>query len=284
LSVLLSVFLIIGLLAGVSWVTFVTLRLAKSDGSFALYSHTEHLRSYGPLYAVFRAERYFFFLTMLAAALVKALVVAFGHGHGQTQLIVFIITEFFVVATTFVLKPHKTRGGDVFATFLVVVRFVCTCLMIAFIESIAVAAIPRVAIGIVIAVIFSVAVVVMFFNIAWHIVDLVFRRRPMSASELTPAGSLAEKTSMRNTPASSLARLEGGLASVPNARMEEDIHTLPNTPTTATESYRHSGATDNRYSRGSYVPQRERWSHASSPSSGSASSQLPLDSRRLSRQ
>ncbi|EIN11323.1 TRP-domain-containing protein [Punctularia strigosozonata HHB-11173 SS5] len=276
LSILLSVFLIAWVFAGVFWAAFATLRLARSEGPLALHSHTEHLRSYGPLYAIYRAERWFFSFPLLFAALAKSAVIAFGHGHGQTQLIFLIAIELLVLVSTIAAKPQKTRRSDVFATFFAVVRFVCAGLMIAFIESIAVDAIPRVAIGIVIAVIFSVAVVVMFFNIVWNMIDVVFRRRRASSEQSTPVGSILEKQSNRSLPPASLAGLEDGLGSLRNARMEDDLDTLPNTPTTATHSQRHSAAQEMTYARGSYAPQRERWSHAHTSSSGSASSQLPL--------
>ena len=56
-----------------------------------------------------------------------------------------------------------------FSSYLAVTRFVCTIMMIAFLENLKVKAIPRVVIGIVIALIWSVSVVVVVVNIAWNI-------------------------------------------------------------------------------------------------------------------
>lgn len=141
-----------------------TLNVARRDSRYALWSNTDHLASHGPLYAQYRLPRYYFTFILLIAIFLKAIFVAFAKASGVVQLILMIVVELGVLGAYVVLKPYKTRGGDVLATYLSVVRFVCTGLMIAFIEKFAVAAIPRVAIGIVMAVIFSIAVIVLFIN------------------------------------------------------------------------------------------------------------------------
>jgi hypothetical protein len=73
-----------------------------------------------------------------------------------------------LVASHLVLKPAKTKGGDVFTTYLAITRLVCTALMIAFLQKLQVKAIPRVIIGIVIALAWSVAVLVTIGNFIWN--------------------------------------------------------------------------------------------------------------------
>jgi hypothetical protein len=108
------------------------------------------------------------------------------------QVIVLVILEVFVFISTIVLKPYETRKADVLAGYLAAVRLVCTGLMIAFIPSLEVKAVVRVAIGIVIAVIFSVSVVVMFFNTVWNILQPLISRkdRPASSSDSSDSSAL----------------------------------------------------------------------------------------------
>jgi len=143
--------------------------VVRRDASYALFTNTEHLASRGPLYARYRTPRYYFSLLLVMATFLKALFVAFAKSNGQVQVILMVVVEFFVVAAHFVLKPHKTRGGNVFSSYLAIVQFICTGLMIAFMENLAVAAIPRVAIGILMAVLFSIAIIVLFVNIVIHL-------------------------------------------------------------------------------------------------------------------
>jgi hypothetical protein len=88
-----------------------------------------------------------------------------------------IVVEFLLVAAHLALKPFKTKGGDVFLTCLAITRFVCTVLMIAFLETLNVKPIPRVVIGIVIAVIFSVSIIVVLLNLVLHAVGGLLRRK-----------------------------------------------------------------------------------------------------------
>ena len=103
------------------------------------------------------------------------------------QVIVLVILEGLLFISIIVLKPYKTRKADILAGYLAIVRLVCTGLMIAFLPSLGVKAITRVAIGLVIAVIFSVTVVVMFFNTLWNILQPLISRKNRTKS---PSDSL----------------------------------------------------------------------------------------------
>ncbi|KAJ7703307.1 hypothetical protein B0H17DRAFT_1003879 [Mycena rosella] len=177
LSILLSVITLLAISTLVLYPVYLTFRLARHESLDALEFNGEHLSSHGPLYAQYRTPRYYFFLPLLISSFIKAVVIAAGQGSGMGQVVVFIIVELAVVVAHILLKPYNSRGGDVFSTYLSIVRLVCTGLMISFVESVGVAAIPRVAIGAVIAVIFSIAVVILAINLFLHAgVNRLWRR------------------------------------------------------------------------------------------------------------
>ncbi|KAF8813930.1 TRP-domain-containing protein [Phlegmacium glaucopus] len=187
LSILLSVIVLLAIAALLAYPAFQILRLARRESSFSLYAHNDsYLYQHGPLYAQYRPSRYFFFLAPLIACVLRAIFIAFGQASGQAQLALMIVVEFSLVATHFVLKPFKTKGGDVFSTYLAITRLVCTALMIAFIEKVNVKAIPRVVIGIIIAIIFSVSIVVTVLNLALHAFGPLWGRK---SGKLASVGS-----------------------------------------------------------------------------------------------
>jgi hypothetical protein len=216
LSILLSILTLLAISAVVLYPVYLTLRLARRESPDALESNLEHLDIHGPLYAQYRTPRYYFFLPLLIAAFVKAVVIAAGQGRGMAQVVVFLIVEVAIVGAHIVLKPYDSRGGDVFSTYLAIVRLVCTGCMIAFVESVGVAAIPRVAIGAVIAVIFSIAVIVLAINIFLHAgVNRLWRRNKpgrgpsrqgsadvsiLEKGEITPIESESGRASHSRTP------------------------------------------------------------------------------------
>jgi len=169
LSILLSVIFFILVSGYIAFSVFSTTRTSFRSSAYTLYTDKRHLEAHGPLYAQYRTPRFYFGIVLLAATFVKALFIAFGQANGEVQIILLVIVEVIVLVAQLVLRPHNTRGGDVLGTYLAVVRVVCTGLLVAFIESLNLAAIPRVVIGIVAAVILSIAVIVMFFNILTHL-------------------------------------------------------------------------------------------------------------------
>lgn len=179
LSDLLSVFTLIAIMAFVLPAFYLTLRphlprvLARTANATVPASI-----SLSPLTAPFLSERIYYLIPLLLSVVVKALVTAFGHAHGFAQSIIITVIDGFLLLSLCVLKPHRTRHADVLHGYLAIVRFVCSGLLIAFAESIQLMAIPRTAIGIVVAVIFAIAVIVMFFNILvnmglWKLVKFV---------------------------------------------------------------------------------------------------------------
>ena len=147
---------------------------------------------HAPLWGQYRSERRWHFIPLLVALLAKSAFIAFGQANGKMQVVVLVILEGLVFISIIVLKPYETRGAGVLAGFLAVVRLVCTGLMIAFLPSLGVKAIIRVVIGFIIAVIFSIAVVVMFFNTVWNILRPLFSRKgsPLSPSDSSHSSAL----------------------------------------------------------------------------------------------
>jgi hypothetical protein len=176
-SVLLSVLFLLVILGSIILPSFLTTRLARRKGPDALHAHPKHLIAHGPLHAHYRPERWYAFLPVLGALFLRSLFIAFAAGSAMAQVILLLVTEVFLFVTLCVLKPHPTRGADVFAGYLSLSRIFATGLFIAFVPSLGVKPIPRVVIGIIVALIYSVAVVVSFFNIVLHLGIVSFFRR-----------------------------------------------------------------------------------------------------------
>lgn len=108
-------------------------------------------------------------------------------------MILLLITEFILLGSQVVLKPHRTRGGDILSTYLGLTRFITTGLLIAFVESVALRAIPRTIIGAIIAVIWSLAVVILILNLViFHVLVPLWRiviGRRKSNESVTAVGS-----------------------------------------------------------------------------------------------
>lgn len=204
LSIMLSVLLLLAVVGYIGYISFITVRIARRDSAVALYTNTDHLASHGPLYAQYRTPRYYFMLPLFIATILKALFIAFVTVNGEVQIILILVVEFAVMVSYFVLRPFKTKGGDVLGTYLSIVRVVCTGGMVAFVEQIALGAIPRVVAGAIIAVIFSVAVIVLFINIVIHLpVWSVLKKKSSQRSELDAAsGSITDREKGRDVSTS----------------------------------------------------------------------------------
>lgn len=194
LSILLSVILLVAVVGYLLYTIFLVVRLAHRSTPYALYTQPDHLASHGPLYALYRSERFYAMTPLILAIFVKALFISFAQANGEVQVIAMLIIECTLLVSSLFLRPHKSRGADVFATYLAITRVVCTGLMIAFMESLNLGAIPRVVIGIVMAVIISIAVIVMFVNalVNLGLLRLIPARYRQHRHEI-PDGSVLEK-------------------------------------------------------------------------------------------
>ncbi|KAJ3576785.1 hypothetical protein NP233_g209 [Leucocoprinus birnbaumii] len=208
-SILLSVLTFVGLLVFLIYPPYLIFRLVRrSQDPYELYSHSPptYLTSLGPLYAQYRPERFYAFIALLAVPFLKAIFISFANPSGLAQVILLLITEFAVLGLQIALKPHKTKGGNVLSTYLGVTRLVATGLLIAFVERVALKPIPRTIIGAIIAVIWSVAVVILILDLVvyhillplWHIATGRLRSNDSATAVGSPSplnfeGSMLEK-------------------------------------------------------------------------------------------
>jgi hypothetical protein len=100
---------------------------------------------------------------------IRAMLIASAKNNGTAQIVIVVCIELALLLSHVVLKPGKTRRADILCVFLSVIRLVTAGLLIAFIVPVALPPIPRVVIGIIVLVLFSIAVVVMFFNTLWNL-------------------------------------------------------------------------------------------------------------------
>ncbi|KAF9051023.1 TRP-domain-containing protein [Hymenopellis radicata] len=255
--VLLSVISVLAICGGLGYAVFVTMREARRSTPYSLYSRPELLSSYGPLYAQYLNPRYFYFLIPLAAIVLRSVFISFGHADGLPQIILLMILELAVLTSILVLRPHKTRGADVFSSFLAIIRLVCTGLLIAFLERLNVSPIPRVAIGIVMAVIFSVTVIVVLINLVLHSgVNRLWSRRKSSDSDSTvhqessaEDNGMLEKDEQKNRLFSTHSR-PGNSTPERSVPLDPEINQPypPITPTTGNIASTHLGNMPRRWS------------------------------------
>lgn len=211
LSILFSV---ISLLAVVGYLLYSAIRpvrIANADTPYVLYSQPGYRIAYGPLFVLYRPERYYAYVPLLIATLVKAIFTAFAHTNGEVQIIAILIIEIALLATHLISRPHRTRGAKVLETYLAITRVLCTGLLVPFIEPIGLGAIPRVIIGIVIAVIISVAVIVMFFNVLVNMGIFKGSRQPptdISALEKRTSGDAGAERPANPTPTQRMVSLD----------------------------------------------------------------------------
>lgn len=191
LSILFSVILFLPIVGFLGYTAFIAFRWSDFDA----------WPYHAPLWGHYRPERHWYFVPLLVALLAKSLFIAFGQAHGTMQVAVLVTLEGLVFISIIVLKPYETRKADILAGYLAIVRLVCTALMISFIPSLGVKAVTRVIIGIVIAVVFSAAVVVMFFNTVWNIAQPLISRRRHQAT--TPSDSMDGSALEKGDPAHS---------------------------------------------------------------------------------
>ncbi|KAH7888768.1 hypothetical protein F5I97DRAFT_1803107 [Phlebopus sp. FC_14] len=265
LSIFLSVMLLLAVVGYLLISIFVMLRLAIRSTPYALYTQPSHLISHSPLFALYRPQRYYAAIPLLVAIFLKAIFTAFSQANGEVQIIFILIVECGVLAALFALRPHKTRAADVLATYLAISRVICTGLLVAFVEKLNLAAIPRVAIGVVIAVIISIAVIVMFVNTLVNLglmklVPTRLRRRSASSTD-TPA---LEKGNVRET--------EGAEDRPRNPTPERNIpldHNInqpyPESPSQMTENHSNYSEESGSTTLGSLLPRR--WSFQPHPHS-----------------
>ncbi|KAI0733217.1 TRP-domain-containing protein [Fomitopsis betulina] len=301
LSILLSVITLVVLMGLVLPPLFFVLRPYLPHALSRAYDATIPTSlSLAPLSAPFREERIVYAGLILLVLIVKAMVIAFGHAHGLAQAIVFLIVDVLFFLSLVLAKPFRTRRADILQGYLAIVRMVCSGLLIAFVQTVNLAPIPRVVIGVITAVIFAVAVIVMFFNMLvniglWQLFkDFVCcgrRRREGDRSLASQSSdpSLDDKHPERDAEkdAESASAHTGssqydfvdrpGNPTPPETRSNSHAHTHLATPdpgsplSTSVGSERPSILTDTTSTLGDVLPRRWSFQHSRPPSTSDPS-------------
>jgi hypothetical protein len=166
LSILISVITFLAILGIVGAAAASVLLFGRRSSPWLL---AEELPTQEPLYGQYRIPRYYFFVFPILASFIRAILIAAAKNNGTVQIVTVVCVELFLLLSHVVMTPGKTRRADILCVFLSVIRLVTAGLLVAFIVPVALPPIPRVVIGIIVLVLFSVAVVVMFFNALWNL-------------------------------------------------------------------------------------------------------------------
>jgi hypothetical protein len=205
-STLLSVLFFLGIIGALVYPLVSLTKRARREGAESLHADAEHLIAHGPLHASYRIPRWYAFMPVLAALFLRSLVIAVAAKNAMVQVILIVVVEIMLFISFCVLKPHPTRKNDIFQGYLALSKAVATGLLIAFVPSLSVKPIPRVVIGIIIALIYSVAIVVTFINIVLHLgIFSIFRRTPprsRSEAQLVGEKDVMSPTSATRSPMS----------------------------------------------------------------------------------
>lgn len=270
LSVLLSVILVIILMALIipSVLAVLSPYTLKALSRFNVSFSESALI---PLSAPFQPHRLWYLIPLLIAIFFKSLVIAFAHAHGLAQTICFLCADVVVFGLLVLVKPYRTRHADILMGYLGLLRIIADGLMIAFAESLNLSAIPRVVIGIIIAVLWSIAVVIMFLNILvniglWKLIQHIipwcgWGRRRQGDKSLASNPSHNDSSSM----------LEKGEKGEKESPSEATQHTWarpgnPSPPTSASFPNSEHPSTYSASSLGQPLPSRWSFQHSRPPS------------------
>jgi hypothetical protein len=166
LSTLISVITFLAIFSIVGCAAASVLLFGRRSSPWLL---AEDLPTHEPLYGQYRILRYYFFVFPLLVHFVRSVLIAAAKNNGTVQIVTVVCIELFLLLSHIALTPGKTRRSDILCVFISVIRLVTAGLLVAFIVPVALPPIPRVVIGIIVVVLFSIAVVVMFFNILWNL-------------------------------------------------------------------------------------------------------------------
>ncbi|GJJ06123.1 hypothetical protein Clacol_000312 [Clathrus columnatus] len=169
LVILLSVILLMALGGAILYPTIQTILISRRSSSELLYTLPSLVRTYGAFYIAYKPPRYYVFIILLAAAVLKSIFIGFAQSSGLTQVTAIFIIEFAVLILICLPRPpFRSRRGDILGIYLAVTRVVGVTLMFPFVEKFGIKPIPRVAVGFVLIVLFSIAVIVLTFNVVFN--------------------------------------------------------------------------------------------------------------------
>lgn len=160
-------------------------RLRNHDNVSPLYTDYHFFHAVGDaLYRQYRQKYHFFwFAPILLGMIAKAGLIGFGQSNAWAQVVGCIVVEFLILCCQLVLRPHKDRKGDWLGVILTLFRMLIFGLLIAFIESMKVKAIPRTVIGIVEIALVGIPTVILLFGLVFNAFYGVFWRRKKARLE-----------------------------------------------------------------------------------------------------
>lgn len=163
-----------------------------TDGINPLYTHYKWYHSLGMIYRQYRTKYHFWwFLPGVVALFAQAAFIGFGQGNEWAQVIGLMVVEFIVLVSCIGFRPHKDKKGDWLGAFLSFCRLAAFGLLIAFIPSVGVKAIPRTIIGFVIIVLFGIPAVLLFFGFFFNLgYGLLWRRKKLRVEDGTEVRDL----------------------------------------------------------------------------------------------
>jgi hypothetical protein len=169
LAVLLSVITVLALLG-------VTLMF----GIKASRQIREEIRPlFAPLKGSYKPSQRWFHWALLSNLFSKAVIVGFGQKNGTVQAAFFFTVELAMLLALAIYRPYPQRRTDAIAITFSAARVVSSGLLIPFITPIGVKPIPRVVIGLVSAVVSSVAIVIAFLDLLKSLIPwTLFRLHP----------------------------------------------------------------------------------------------------------
>jgi hypothetical protein len=187
IPITLSVILAITIPGYLCFISFCIIRLARHSPSELSAQFSKN----GPLYARFTNTRYYLYVNLIWSSFLKAILITFAKKSGTVQISLLILFELCLFLAYSLLRPFPHRRHNVLNSYLAFTKLVAAALMVVFLENIAVKPIPRVATGIAIATLFSVAVIVALVD---FVISLTWRT---STTEPSQPIALGQTTEMR---------------------------------------------------------------------------------------
>lgn len=169
LAVLLSVLLFLAVCSITAYTSYLLVQHRRKG--YTLTPASQHpLYALSPYVEKSNPTRWFHTIyVLLPVLLIKSIFISFAKGSGLTQVVAFVILSLAEFLAVLVLRPTPTRGADVLEGFMAFVRLASSACLVAFVQSVGVKPIPRAVVAFIIAVIFSIAIIVLFIN---FVIDL----------------------------------------------------------------------------------------------------------------
>lgn len=166
LAVLLSVVVFLAVISATAYTAYVLVASHRKRRSI-LMTATSQNTLYGllPYVEQTNPSRWFYTVYVLVPIIIiKSAITSFAKASGLTQVVAFIILSLAEFLLLIILRPAHTRRSDILEGFLAIVRLITSGCLVAFVESVAIKPIPRVAVAFIIVVLESIAILVLFFN------------------------------------------------------------------------------------------------------------------------